>query len=447
MDWRRDVASTAKLTRERVLRWTPEDPKRNPWLRETFSGLCLRVRRDRHDEWRREYFVCYRWNGRPRYQRLGLVASIPLDKARKEALAIRSKVEEAARKHEPNPLEVAQAEAITLEDFAPLYQRLTVKSEKQKKEDQTRWNKHILPFQPPTESRALRHMWMHKIDPLMLEELKLSLARTKTTSNRVFSLLSHAFNMAAEWGKIPASAFAAGWTNPTGAVKPYPERSRTDVYSSEEIVALLESLDFLITKALDEAEGTGAPALYASMRAKSLLAIRLMAFNGSRPGEILKTERKWILWDRRVIDLPSAKGDRKVIKGRLIPFGRRRMEDLKILARLAGNSPFLLPGRHDPNRHMATGGYDRMWTLLKETADERHGTALTGDETAIVYTWRHTIVSAHNEPEIGVDAATIGDMVGHSSRSTTQIYRHANIRRLTETAQLVEDWLCGHHEA
>ena len=58
-------------------------------------------------------------------------------------------------------------------------------------------------------------------------------------------------------------------------------------------------------------------------------------------------------------------------------------------------------------------------------ADEvGEGTSLADDESAVPYTWRHTIVSNHNHELVGVDDATIGDVVGHVKRGTTStIYR------------------------
>ena len=136
-------------------------PKENSWLREAHTGLCPRVRSGRWGE-RREYFVCYRWNRKPRYVALGLVDQIALEEAREESIAIRSKVAKAQRLGEPNPLDVvSEAGYFTMGQLSQRYQDLIEKSPLAKKNDQGRWENHILPFRSSDRRKPLRETWIH----------------------------------------------------------------------------------------------------------------------------------------------------------------------------------------------------------------------------------------------------------------------------------------------
>ena len=439
------MGSTPRITRTQVLRWQPEDPKRNPWLRERGTGLCLRVRLARDGSIRREFYLSYEWQRRTRYKSLGPIEMHTLDEARQECIELRKRIRAAAREGKGNPLDEAADARQTLKAFAEQYQKLTKKSAAVKKKDARRWEAKILPFRPTPRGARMGEMWVHAVTPLHLEALKTEMEKTPTAFNHCLRLLSNAFNKARDWDVIPRSAYAEGWSNPASRVAEYPENRRTRTYKPGEIAAFLNAFEILLAEA-QERMTDPVQHYHATMRYRSLLGLRILAFTGARPDELLRLERKWVLWSRSCIDLPKQKGDRRTIKGRIIAVGPERLKDLKALDDVADGSPWLFPGR-GPSGHLATGAFTRSWKLLKKTADSLAGTCLADDKTADPYTWRHTLVSAHSDPAVGVDIATMSDFIGHARKGTTEIYRHTMVPRLVDTAVKLEQWLLSHGAA
>ncbi|MEM9595987.1 MAG: tyrosine-type recombinase/integrase [Acidobacteriota bacterium] len=390
----------------------------------------------------REFWLYYRWDGRPRYCLIGEVGhpAWTLEQADEEVRALRRRIRKAQLRQQLDPLrapiEIPEPEPVTtLRALAEEYQKLTTKSDKVKREDEGRWRNHVLPFK--VGGRPLAKRAVHTITARDLWDLRSAMDNKRIAFNRVLRMLSNAFNMARTWDRIPVEAIRDGWENPTSGVDPYPEKTRERTYKPPEISGLLRTLSEMIEGSVGE---VGRGRKLALMRSRSLLGLRLMVRTGHRPGELHRLEWSMVHWDGGFADLKRQKGDRKRVRGRLLAFGQRSMADLRTLESLSAGSAFVFPSRHDPEKHLGETGFRKAWDALKSAAARHSELPSLLETTADVYALRHTVVNSHSHPDVRVDFADMVDFVGHSKGGTTHRYRHSNARRLVSVAQRVEDY-------
>ena len=175
------------------------------------------------------------------------------------------------------------------------------------------------------------------------------------------------------------------------------------------------------------------------LRARSLLALRIIMRTGHRPDEIRRLEWEQIYWERSFADLPHQKGDRKIRKGRILAFGPKSIADLQTLKQLSEGSDFCFASRYNLEAHVGESGLRKAWKSIKEQADTEPGMRLTKDKSSDLYAFRHTVINLHSEA--GIDYADMVDYVGHSKQGTTHRYRHSDGPRLAIVAQKIENHL------
>ena len=415
----------------------PKSHEKDPWLRcETVPGLCLRVRPVKNG-WRRELYASYTWHGRTRHRALGLLEEWGLERAADEVRDIRVRVKQAQVRGDADPTRLPAPYArslATMSDLADTYQQHSTKAESSQKEDARNWSK-VLACELQN-GEGLGDRGILDVTSADLWTIRKTMEQTPVAFNRTLALLSNAFNLAERYGLVDASE-SLGWTNPCRNVEKFPERRRERVFSVEEYQAIRLALDRLIQENLESASKSR----HARFKARSLLCFRILARTAMRPVEIRTLTKSEVHWGERFADTRKAKGDRGGSRGRILAFGPRALEDLRIMEALSPGSEFFLPSWVDSSRPIQKQGTRKAWAEAKIEADRRFGTSLDTDSEASIYVLRHTVVNRH--ARAGVDLGDIHDFVGHRSAKAmiTHTYRHTDVPRLLEIAQQMEDHL------
>lgn len=165
---------------------------------------------------------------------------------------------------------------------------------------------------------ALRHLGESRlvadITRMDIFELKSALHSTPVQANRVLALLSHAFNLAEDWGWRPQQS------NPCFRVKRYRERARTRLPSAAEAQRLMMTL-----------------ATWQERQPWFVGMILLLMLTGCRRMEIQAAKRSWFQGDRLV--LPDSKTGAKII-----PLNSQAQAIVEAIPEVPGN-PYLIVGR------------------------------------------------------------------------------------------------------
>jgi integrase len=168
-------------------------------------------------------------------------------------------------------------------------------------------------------------------------ELKAAMGATPVHANRALALLSHAFNLAEDWGWRPPQS------NPCHRVKRYKEKPRTRLPSIEETARLVQ---ILYSWREEHPHFVG--------------LVLLLMLTGCRRMEIQGAKRAWFQGDRLV--LPDSKTGSKII-----PLNRQAQAVVAAIPAVEGN-PWLIVGRL-PGAHLHTPR--KLWAkLLKEAGIE-----------------------------------------------------------------------------
>lgn len=183
--------------------------------------------------------------------------------------------------------------------------------------------------------------------------------------------------------------------------KPKMARNLPEVLSVEEIDSLLDGID---TKTLS---GKRDDALF-----------ELVYSCGLRISEVCELKLVNVHIDEGLI-LVHGKGD----KERLVPFGQRAAEKLKVY--LEEVRPVLLKGRNNPNLFVNYRGEaisrKGVWKRFQDM-EARSGIS------AKVHTLRHSF--ATHLLEGGADLRSVQELLGHANLATTTIYTHVSDNQL-----------------
>lgn len=165
---------------------------------------------------------------------------------------------------------------------------------------------------------AMKHLGedrlVAEITKMDILELKAQLRETPVQANRVMALLSHAFNLAEDWGWRPQQS------NPVFRVKRYREKPRTRLPSPEEARALFDTL-----------------MTWRDQQPWFVGLILLLMLTGCRRMEIQSAKREWIHGDRLV--LPDSKTGAKIV-----PLNEQAQAIIDWIPVKPGN-PYLIAGR------------------------------------------------------------------------------------------------------
>lgn len=335
-------------------------------------GFGLRV----YPSGRKTFVVFYRSGPRQRLMSLGAFGVLTLkqarDKARKILVAARDGLDPLQQRHD-------RANAETVAAFCELYLEQHSKPKKKSwREDQRRIRKHIVP--------AIGSIALEKVSRADVSRFYHRLGSRKPyEANRVLSLLSNIFNVAALWGAVDE-----GRLNPAKIPKSmrFKERTRDRPLTSEELPRLLTALD-------DE------PDPYVRT------AIRLYMLTGLRKREILHARWKDIDLPRGTLRLPDTKAGRP----RHVPLSRDALKLFRDLPRTVGN-PYVFAS---PNKHgQALKDLYKPWSRIREAA---------GCPDLRIHDLRHSVATWLAEE--GNAAQFIQQALGHQSLQTTMKYIHA----------------------
>lgn len=351
------------------------------WDTET-AGFGLRI----YPSGRKSFVVTYRVRGKQRFHTIGRFGEMTVDQARTEALETLA----LARKGEDRSGErQASRRAPTIADLAARFMK--EHSEVRNKprtiqRNRETWDRVILP-------RLGGGRKVADIDRAEVAKLHTDLAATPSAANTVRAILSKAFNLAELWGWRPENS------NPCRHVERYKEEARERYLSEAELSRLGGVL----------AEAGWVPP-------HAVAAIRLLVFTGCRSAEILTLQWKHVDFERRSLNLPDSKTDKKVVR-----LNAAALEVLAGVERVPDN-PHVIPGARRGSHRRSL---QHIWDRICEEAEL---------EDVRIHDLRHTFASIG--VNAGINLQPIGKLLGHTKTATTERYAHLAddpVRQANET--------------
>ena len=372
-----------KLTKKLVEGTQPQDKDLILWDSETNGFFCKIT-----PSGKKSYFLYYRTHDRrQRKPKIGDHGVLTCEQARSIA---QQWLLEVAQGKDPSGDKQERQLAPTLRELADKYMKEHAPRKKvtSRKEDQRLWEQHILP--------SLGSLKVSAIDRSDISKLQHSLQNLPTTANRVFSLLSKAFNLAELWGYRP------NYSNPCYHVKKFAEKKRERFLTTEEVAKLMEALD-------DEEEDTRNPWV--------LHAIRLLLLTGCRLNEILTLTWEEVDFAHQYLRLRDSKTGKK-----LIYLSTPAIEVLRNIPKQPGN-PYVICGEKKKS-HLVN--LQKPWRRIRRKI---------GLEDVRLHDLRHTFASiaASN----GLSLPIIGALMGHKQTQTTARYAHLIGQPLLEASEKI----------
>jgi len=126
---------------------------------------------------------------------------------------------------------------------------------------------------------------------------------------------------------------------------------------------------------------------------------------------------------------------------------RQALDIMIALRTCAGNSPYLLPSRYEPDQPMSRATFNRVTTAIYERAQQN----LQPLQAFTVHDLRRTGSTLLNE--VGFDADWIEKCLAHVDRRTSRRvynvaeYAHARTHMLQEWADMIDAWVAGKKHA
>ena len=325
------------------------------------------------------YVLTYYARGRKRFVTIGRVNRMPLEQARKKALALLQQVNEgidpaAVRQQERQILTVAQFAEQFLERYARHHRKTW-------KEDARRMTKNIIPAWGTRRLDAV-----HRSDVAALH------SRIGETSpveaNRTMELIRRMFAVALDWGMLPP-----GFANPAKGLKKFPERPRERVLTEEELkrlgAALAEEQD-----------------VYAKG------AITLCLLCGTRIGETLAAEWKEIDLAQRLWKIPAAHSKNK--KAHTLPLSQAAVDLL-----------VSLPRSLDDDRVFPIRSVRSCWERLRVAA---------GIPDVRIHDLRRSAASMMVDS--GISLHVVSELLSHKNLAVTaDVYAHLGTKPLQDAAE------------
>lgn len=372
----------AKITK-RLVDSIQTDPARDVLVWDTeLAGFGLRVSRGGV----KSYVFQYKLHGRARRMTLGEHGrALTLEAARKLAVARRLAVQAGG---DPATEAEAAAAAPTVRDLATRYlaEHAAKRSASTRRSAEMLFRLYLIPALGSRKVAAVT--WSD------LDALHRKLANTPYQANRLLSLASKAWGLAARWGWFPRNL-----PNPARDHDRHPEQRRGRALNREQLARLGAALD-------QERSG-----------ATSVAALRFCLLTGCRPGEALTARWADVNLIARVWRLPAAKtGPRAVYLGQAA---------VDVLTRLERNGPWIFSGRVED---AALTSLRALWERVAVRAELPEGLRLY-DAT------RHTFATTAAELEVPRDVRQL--LMGHAvSRDAHDRYVHA-VGVLLRAADLV----------
>ncbi len=371
----------AKITKRLVDR-VETDPARDVLVWDTdVAGFGLRVTRGGV----KSYVFQYKIHGRDRRMTLGEHGrALTLDAARKLAVTRRLAVQAGG---DPATEAEAAAAAPTVRDLAARYleEHASKKSASTRRAAEMLFRLYLLPALGSRKVAAVT--WSD------LDALHRKLSHAPYQANRMLSLASKAWVLAARWGWFPRDI-----PNPARGHDRHPEKARGRALDREQLAQLGAALD-------------------AEQDSTSVAALRFCLLTGCRPGEALTARWEDVDLAARVWRLPAAKtGPRAVYLG---------TPAIEVLSGLPRAGAWIFSGRGGADAPLSS--LRALWERVAARTELPQGLRL--------YDVRHTFASWAAELEIPRDVRKL--LMGHATgQEAHDRYVHA-IGVLLRAADLV----------
>jgi integrase len=161
---------------------------------------------------------------------------------------------------------------------------------------------------------------------------------------------------------------------------------------------------------------------------------------------VRKSELTFATWDEvdfvnAIWTVPAAR--MKCGRAHNIYLSRQALDIMIALKTCAGNSPYLLPSRYEPDQPMSRATFNRVTAAIAERA-RKNGQPL---EPFTVHDLRRTGSTLLNE--VGFDGDWIEKCLAHVDRRTSRRvynvaeYAHARAHMLQEWADMIDAWVAG----
>ncbi len=334
------------------------------------TGFILEVRASGN----KTYSVRYRdAHGTQRQYKIGNAADITFDKAKKEALKIKSRVTVGE-----NPSEAKQAKravptvqelSVRFLDHVRTYKRSAIN-------DERALTKHILP-----RFGRLRLDEIEQSEVAAWLKSKVDEGYAMASANFLHVVFSHMYRLARQWD-VPGAA-----TNPLTGIKHFEANNARDRYLN---AAETERL----RKAIEESENS-----------QLRYFIPLLLLTGVRKSELIHAEWKDLDLEQRRWRVPLAKSG----KARHIPLSTDAIDILNRVPRWEG-CPYVLP---NPRSKKPFSSFYLAWDNARKKA---------GLADVHLHDLRHT--AASNMVNAGQSLYVVGQVLGHTRPTTTQRYAH-----------------------
>lgn len=333
-----------------------------------------------------------------RYARGGRARRITIGKFGPELTTPAAAVREASRIVNGLPAQLDEGErredrreAVRLDDFFGYYEERHTRPRNRPSSvatDRIRYDKHVKP--------ALGHKRLEDITPEEIERLVVKVAgvSSKTSANRIRSLLHAMFRRAIEWEALPP-----GTPNPAAGAPKFKEHHRERFLSNDEADRLV--------KALNQMEKS-------RHNLQSVAAVRIALLTGFRKGEILG-----IRWRDVDLDAGRVAIDGKTGK-RVAVLSKAAVEVFKGLPQTS-EWVFASPFTDGPLR-------DIRGTL-------KAACKLAKIEEIRMHDLRHSFASF--AVKSGLSLYVTGALLGHRAAATTQRYAHLADDTLRQSVEAV----------
>ena len=366
--------------------YCPEGKNKIDYYDTAITGFILEVRSSGSKTYSLRYRDSY---GRQRQFKIGNAADISTDKARKEALKLKSRTVVG-----DNPAEARQAKRAvpTIEAFSKDYLDYVRTYKRSHGNDERALRNHVLP----------RYGRM-RLDELQQAEIaawfkaEVDAGYTPATVNGWHVVLSHMYRMAKQW-KVPGAE-----ADPMIGIKHFEANNARERYlSADEIRAVLE--------AIEDSEN---PQL------KHIIPLLLLT--GVRKQELLKAQWKDFDLERRQWRIPNTKSGR----ARHVPLSKAALDVLDGLPRW-DECPWLVP---NPSTRKPYKDIFHCWNNARKKA---------GLEDVHVHDLRHT--AASNMINAGQSLYVVGQVLGHARATTTARYSHVTQDTLLAAVDAGSGW-------
>lgn len=355
---------------------------------ETVTGFILEVRATGSKTYGLRYKDSH---GRQRQFKLGSSADLTFEKAKREAIKVRSRVVVGE-----NPAEVREItrRIPTVAELADRYLDY-VRTYKRSADIDARYLKHHV--LPRFGKLALDEVKQTEVMEWLDNKVKID-GYAQATVNRWQVILGHMFRMAKKWG-MPGSA-----RNPLEGVQQKPCNNEVERFlTAEETRRLQEAVE-------------------ASSNTQLKYIVALLLLTGCRKRELLDAKWEEFQLDRQMWRIPMQRA--KTSKTRHVPLSKAAMDVLAQVPRWDG-CPYVVP---NPETLQPFWSVFHCWDKARKAA---------GLADVRMHDLRHSCAS--NLVNSGQSLYVVGTILGHAQTKTTQRYAHLSTDTLLAAANAAAD--------